>query len=113
MTPKHPLGPAADHAYTLGPRGLPSLLDTLSDFARAAFPRQVAGEYRRRYGTMELARAARETTDNGAEMIWDGNKVIWQTDKDNGRAESREVQTWRNNGDGWDWELVDDAYVYL
>lgn len=104
----HPLGPAADASYTLGPTNLADLANTLLDFVRVAFPPGVDEEYERRYGSLD-PKVARSSEHAGS---WDENKAIWQTDKDAARADSREVGTWKGNQEGWQWELVDDAYVF-
>lgn len=107
LEPLHSLGPAADDAYTLGPSAISELDKILHRFVAAAFPPAVAAEYARRYGSLSEDAAAKEGRGS-----WDENKAIWQVDKDSSKVDSREVGSWKANGDGWQWELVDDAYVF-
>jgi hypothetical protein len=100
--------------YKVGPLTLPDYAHQLLEFVDVAFPLHLATTLRNdveaylRNSLDEVALEGRR-----AER-WDGVKRIWQTDKDESMSDDRNVKSWREGGavnDGWEWELVSDAYV--
>lgn len=128
--PEHDLGPHADSVYTPGPSTWPDLYAALSSFIRYSAPSVVHDSFESLYGgdldtTLAGSRAgegegagkgeAKEGEEASVPVsvsaAWDDNMVIWQIDKDAAKADSAEVNTWKNGDatrEGWKWELVTD-----
>jgi len=112
--PLSSLGRLADEVYKVGPLTLPDYAHQLLEFVDVAFPLHLATTLRN-----DVEAYLRNSLDEVAlegrrPERWDGVKRIWQTDKDESMSDDRNVKSWREGGavnDGWEWELVSDAYV--
>lgn len=103
--PLSPLGHFADQIYKFGPLDLATYTAQLREFISVAFPDDIS---------VVLDAGLDVTLDEGLEgkggrQAWDSTKIVWQTDKNNDRADIEEVQSWHKAEDeGWKWDLVTD-----
>lgn len=107
------LGVEAENAYEYGSRTLQDYKKSLSAFIDHATPD---------YLKSELHSALDRYTDNTHPRIYlkdkpdrlpglgeeAGTRNIWQTDAKSEHAESAPVASWKDNGEGWDWKLLND-----
>lgn len=107
------LGEEAENAYVYGSRSLSDYRHSLSAFIDHATPD---------YLKSELHSALDRYTDNTHPRIYlkehqdrlpglgeqAGTRNIWQTDAKSEHAESAPVASWKDNGEGWDWRLLND-----
>lgn len=114
------LGVEAENAYEYGSRTLQDYKKSLSVFIDHATPD---------YLKSELHSALDRYTDNTHPRIYlkddpdrlpglgeeAGTRNIWQTDAKSEHAGSAPVASWKDNGEGWDWKLLndDDASRYV
>jgi alpha 1,6-mannosyltransferase len=104
VEPLSVLGHFADNIYKLGPLSMADYRAQLLEFVDVAFPKGIKTGMKE-----DVARFLEEPLGGAA---WDSEKSIWQTDKDNRHAESREVGTWKSGqaqNEGWKWDLETDA----
>ena len=100
IPPLSSLGHFADNSYNTGPLTLDDYRDQLLEFVNVAFPKSVKPAMEE-----SVARFLNSTKRED----WDNHKVIWQTDKDEGHAESAEVATWKGRYvEAWKHDLVTD-----
>jgi len=104
--PLSDLGHFADNTYKLGPLTLMDYHAQLTEFIDVALPKGIRKHYHQQLDRYLVGENKRNYEK------WDEVKSIWQTDKDEGRAQSKPVLTWRQGlakDEGWEWEMVTDA----
>ncbi|GHJ85605.1 hypothetical protein NliqN6_2007 [Naganishia liquefaciens] len=108
------LGEEAENAYVYGSRTLEDYYNSLSTFVDLATPQYLRSKLRnslKRYTDNRHPRLfLREGPDRlpglGEEA---GTRNIWQTDANSEHEESEPVASWKNNDEGWQWKLLNDA----
>jgi hypothetical protein len=108
------LGEEAENAYVYGSRTLDDYFSSLSTFIGLATPRYLQGK---------LQASLNRYTDNRHPRLYlkdekdrlpglgeqEGTRNIWQTDANSEHEESDPVASWKNNDEGWKWQLLNDA----
>jgi hypothetical protein len=104
------LGLEADATFNLGARTVKSYVKSLSSFITTSMPESLHQRLLaalETYTSTEKGYLWRTSQFGGAE---ESANTIWMTDRDNAEhADGDAVQSWRNNGEGWKWELLDDT----
>ena len=122
--PLSSLGHFADEIYLLGPMTRDGYTAQLYEFATVAFPPDIAEKLKRalhRYlGSSSGLDASRDGGGGGGGVnveigvqvdSWNGNKNVWQTDKDASLTRGSELTSWRYGqaqDEGWQWDLLTD-----
>lgn len=108
------LGEEAENAYVYGSRTLEDYYNSLSTFIDIAMPQ---------YLRSKLHTSLNRYTDNRHPQLFlkegrarlpglgegAGTRNIWQTDANSEHVESEPVASWKNNDEGWQWNLLNDA----
>ncbi|KAJ9104808.1 hypothetical protein QFC19_003949 [Naganishia cerealis] len=108
------LGQEAENAYVYGSRTLDDYFTSLSTFIDLALPQSMS----------KILHVSLERYAENKHPKWylsgdsdrlpglgekSGTRNIWQTDANSEHAESAPVASWRENGEGWKWMLLNDA----
>ncbi|KAJ9125297.1 hypothetical protein QFC22_000253 [Naganishia vaughanmartiniae] len=108
------LGEEAENAYVQGSRTLEDYVNSLSTFIDVALPQGLSED---------LHASLEQYADNKHPKMYlkvnqqrlpglgekSGAKNIWQTDAKSEHAQSAPVASWKDNGEGWKWRLLNDA----
>lgn len=108
------LGEEAENAYVHGSRTLEDYFHSLSTFIDIAMPQSLSKDL---HSALEQytdnTRPTRYLKSNQQRLLGlgekSGTKNIWQTDAKSEHAESAPVASWKENGEGWKWTLLNDA----
>lgn len=107
------LGEEAENAYIYGSRTLEDYQTALSIFIDKALPAYLQPTLQsslKRYTDNSHPRSyLKDETDRlpGLGEL-PGTRNIWQTDAKSEHAESAPVASWKDNGEGWNWKLLND-----
>ncbi|KAJ9108941.1 hypothetical protein QFC21_000263 [Naganishia friedmannii] len=108
------LGEEAENAYVHGSRTLQDYVDSLSTFIDVALPEGLSKDLRaslEQYA--DNTHPARYIKGNQERLPGLGEKAgtknIWQTDAKSEHAQSAPVASWKDNGEGWQWRLLNDV----
>ncbi|KAJ9104806.1 hypothetical protein QFC19_003947 [Naganishia cerealis] len=108
------LGLDAERSYTCGPRNLDAYRVSLAAFIDAAMPANLRSSLHlallRHTNITDRKLYLKEERDRlpGVGEV-SGTKTIWQTNISSDNADSHLSASWENNGEGWDWKLLNHA----
>ncbi len=104
------LGREADAKFHLGPRTLKAYVKSLTAFVETSMPEGVQTDF---LEGIQMYTAGDKGSLWNMDKFGGGSKgrdTIWMTDRNNaGHEDSAQVRSWRDNDEGWKWEMLDDT----